>query len=130
MSAFKPRPAKDAKNRKPRSAIAQTPKEGRVFLEVSPNAPVYYVSHAEVSHTQHDIGLAFGLMPTRLSPADRETAMTTGELHIETMVQILIPPTLLPGLINALSIQKEKYEEMFGKINTFPVKLEKKAGKK
>ena len=39
-----------------------------------------------------------------------------GEVGIEAFTALLVPPSLIPGLIKALEIQLEKYETKFGKI--------------
>ena len=94
------------------------PKKGltNLVLDVNPNAAIYYVSHAEISHTPHDFGLAFGQLAPRLSTAEKEAALASGEVHLETAVQLIIPPTLIAGLIDALTTQKDRYEATFGPI--------------
>ena len=97
----------------------QSPKlhmDGRIVVSVSPHTPTFYGNYAEISQTQHDIGLTFVQMPIRLSDADRRDVATTGQIQVEQNVQVIIPSTLLPGLIRALTIQRENYEAAFGKL--------------
>jgi len=75
-----------------------------------------YVNHAEIGHSQHEFIMLWAQVSARQSRAQMEEIQTTGELRVEPMAQLMIPPTLLPSLIRALVNQKEKYEKEHGKI--------------
>jgi len=89
----------------------------QIVMDVIPDVPTYYISHAEISMTQHDIGMSVGRLPPKLAPEAVETLKKTQVLHIEPMLQLLFAPTFLPGLIRALTIQRQQYENMFGPIH-------------
>ena len=55
-------------------------------------------------------------MPTKLPPEKLEEA-TAGNLTLTCDVQILIPTTLIDGLIRALTTQKATYEQRYGALH-------------
>jgi len=55
-------------------------------------------------------------VPAKQSKLATAEMRQTGELLIEPDVQVLLPPTVVPGLIKALTLQLEKYEERFGPV--------------
>jgi hypothetical protein len=77
---------------------------------------VYYANYAEASFAQHECLISFARVPTKMSIARSEEAKT-GTIKLEPLVQVIIPPTLVPGLIRALSTVKEGYERLIGPIN-------------
>jgi hypothetical protein len=89
-------------------------KIGSVRLEPLESASVYYVNYIEVANSPQDFSLICGRLPGKLSAEKTEEAKKLGVLVIEPEVQLIIPITLVPGLIKALTIQKEKYEKLFG----------------
>jgi hypothetical protein len=74
----------------------------------------HYVNHIEVAHTKHEFTLTCGKLPAKLSPVRLQMAKESGEVHLEPMLQLVIPPTIMPGLISALTSQLEKYEQKNG----------------
>ena len=88
----------------------------RVILEVGSDVPSYYINYADVAQSNHEFTLSVAKMPTRLGPQAVRTLQETGELHVETLLQLLIPPTLLPSLLKALTVQKDLYEKAHGPI--------------
>lgn len=85
-----------------------------VRLEPLEGASVYYVNYVEVGNSPQDFSLICGRLPGKLSVEKIKEAKTLGALVIEPEVQLIIPTTLVPGLIRALTIQKEKYEKLYG----------------
>jgi hypothetical protein len=85
----------------------------RVILEPT-DAPVY-ANYAEVSASQHEFQISFALTPSKPSPQALEEAKS-GSIHLDTIVQILLPATLIPGLIKALTTTKDQYETITGPI--------------
>jgi hypothetical protein len=75
------------------------PKMGRV-----------YVNYAQVSHSPWEFTIRFGLAPTG---ADIEQTMKKGQatLEVPTIIDIMIPPTLMPGLIRALQTNFDKFDK-------------------
>ena len=88
----------------------------RVVVEATIDTPTYYANHAEIAVNQHELALWFARLPTKPSRLELEEARETGELVVDPEFQILVPPTLLDGLIEALVASKEKYESLFGPI--------------
>ena len=88
----------------------------KIVLETSEEIPSYYVNYAEVIHSRHEFGLYAVQLPTKLSTDSLEAARASGEIHIEPTLHLVVPPTLIPGLIDALETQKNSYEKEFGAI--------------
>jgi hypothetical protein len=84
-----------------------------IRLEPLEGVPVYYVNFVEVGNSPQDFTLTCGRMPGKFTSAKIEEIKTIGAVVIEPEVQIIIPPAVVPGLIRALSVQKESYEETY-----------------
>ena len=82
-----------------------------IAMESGEGTPVYYVNHVEISHTKNDFCITAGRLPARFGPTAKTELESTGVLLINAEVQILFPPTMLPGLIRALSSQQDAYEK-------------------
>jgi hypothetical protein len=106
-SRRKKKPAKDT--------VTEQEVSGRIVIDVPEDLGAYYVSHAEISHNKHDFTILCGKLPAKLSPEQLAIAKSSGEVHIETLVQLIVPPTMIAGLIYALTEQKRKYEKETGK---------------
>ena len=87
-----------------------------------PDTPSYYVNYAAVSYTEYDFMVTVLRFPLQLTPEQTELAKKGGAVPVEPILQLIVPPKLVDGLITALSIQKEKYEQEHG-----PIRHEKKA---
>ena len=61
-----------------------------------------------------DFSLIFATLPPKLNPSKLDEARTTGTIPISAQLTVNFPPTLLPGLIRALTAQKELYEKTVG----------------
>jgi len=83
----------------------------RIVVDPTEETPVYYANHAEVSLSPHEISVSFVRVPSKLSSSRTKDAQVSGSLTFEPTVQVVIPPTLLPGLIKAMTITKDQYEE-------------------
>jgi hypothetical protein len=86
-----------------------------VVANPTDDTPSFYSNYAEASFNQHEIGLFFIKTPTKLDIQRLEEAKS-GKLVLEPLAQVLIAPTLLPGLIRALQTVREEYEKAFGVI--------------
>jgi Protein of unknown function (DUF3467) len=102
-----------AKTAKTKASDEPVIKAVRVLLE--PSREPVYANFAEVSAAQHEFQISFALTPSRPTAETIEQAKT-GEMRLETTVQVLLPPTIIPGLIKALTTTKEQYEAMVGPI--------------
>src|SRR5262249_14192311 len=87
----------------------------RVILDPIDESSVYYANYVEVSFASHDCLLSFVRVPTKLSTAQTEEAKG-GTLKLGPIVQVIVPPTLVPGLIRALTTTKDGYEKAIGPI--------------
>src|SRR6266404_5719689 len=88
----------------------------RVILNDSDDISTYYVNFVEVSAGMHDFALTLAKLPGRLSPEKASEVTASGVLRVEPTLQIVFPPTLVPGLINALTLQKAMFEKQHGPI--------------
>jgi hypothetical protein len=91
----------------------------RVVVEDGDGRPIY-INLVEISHSRHEFMMHCLQAPTRLTPTMREVIVSSGELRLSPIVTLLMPPTLLPGLIKALMRQMEKYEQQHGPIQKGP----------
>jgi len=85
----------------------------RFSLEVSPATPVYYVNYAEVSFNSTEFGLAASRIPPKPPRSVIET-IKDGVLTLPADVQLIIPVSIVPGLIKALETTAEQYEKHVG----------------
>jgi hypothetical protein len=86
----------------------------RVVVEPGEGTPVFYINYAEVGHTANDFALLGARVPAKPTRDQIEQAKSSGVLPVEADVLLVIPPTVIPGLIRALSGQQAKYEEEVG----------------
>jgi hypothetical protein len=98
------------------AAVVEKPKftTAKAVLYPSDDAPTYYINFAEVSRSQHEFMLTCAKGPSKLTPAQAAAAGESGEIRLEPVVQLIIPPTLINGLIAALEAQRTKYERDHG----------------
>lgn len=97
-------------------AEEQAPVIAKVQLQHNENTATYYVNNVEVSHTPFDFAISWAKIPTKLSTVELETVKSTGNVSLDAMVVLTVPPAVIPGLIRALMIQKEMYEKTVGQI--------------
>ncbi len=119
--------------RKAEAAASQkkpSPGQARLSVEITDSTSSSYVNHIEVGHSDHEFFLMCARLPTKLSKTDIELAKASGELRLEAMVQVLIPPTLVSGLIAALQMQKEQFEKKHGALRPNSIALLRAQGAK
>ena len=87
-----------------------------ISIRTTENTASYYVNHIEIAHNQHEFALLCGKVPTAPPPELLLEVKKSGTLSIEAEAQVIVPPTLMEGLIKALKAQQEKYERAHGKI--------------
>ena len=102
----------------PQEGKAAIPPEVEVKIapEITENTPSYYCNFVSVSHSPYYFTLTLVRLPTTLKPEQKEILEKGRRLSVEATLQIIISPRLMPGLIDALSKQKGKYEQRFGEI--------------
>ena len=101
----------------PSSAATSDASGVRVTIEATDVDPIY-ANYMDVAHGQYEFALSVARIPVKLKPEAIEAARAAGVLSLEPIVQIIFPPSLVPGLIRALDVQKAKYEAVFGKMPT------------
>lgn len=89
----------------------------KIEVTTGPDTPTYYINFAEVHHSQHEFGMAVVRTPGKMPRAQIEALKESGQLVVSADVLLLFPPTMLPGLIDALTQQRQKFEAKFGPIN-------------
>ena len=97
---------------------APAPLTAPVALKVSleSSSDQIYANYAEVTAAQHEFQISFALVPTRPSAEKIEAIKSGSPLFVDAIVQVMLPPTIVPGLIRALTITKEQYEAIAGPI--------------
>jgi hypothetical protein len=64
-----------------------------------------------VSHTAYDFTVSAAKIPSPLTQEQVELAKNGQQIPLEPVVQLIVPPLLVDGLIKALIDQKAKYEK-------------------
>jgi hypothetical protein len=97
-------------------SVAKEPERVPVRVILDPvDESVHYANYVETSFGTYECLLSFGRVPPKLNIAQTEE-VKSGTLKLEPLVQIIVPPTLIPGLIRALTTTKDGYEKMMGPI--------------
>jgi hypothetical protein len=104
--------------RKSAAKAAKQPVPMPVKISLEYSGETIYANYAEVSAAQHEFQITFALSPTKPTAEQIEHA-NSGIMRLPTLVQILLPPTIIPGLIKALSTTKEQHEALLGPIKEF-----------
>jgi hypothetical protein len=104
------------KSLRPRAKPAERETEVgvKIALQPSQDAAVFYANFFEVAHGPHDVTLYGVRVPAKLGRAEVEAARASGELQLQPDFQIVIAPSLVPGLVKALQSQLEKWQKRFG----------------
>jgi len=108
-----------AEKRKREKAISK-PLPDRIPVKIQPDpkpdTPSYYINYVAVTHSEYDFLVTVLRAPTQLTPEQIELAKSGRAVPVEPLLQLIVPPRLVDGLIKALSIQKERYEHENGPI--------------
>ena len=83
----------------------------QVRIDVKSDTPSYYVNFISVSHTSYDFTLSAAKVPSPLTQEQQEFAKSGEQIPLEPVIQLVLPPLLVDGLIDALTDQKAKYEK-------------------
>jgi len=118
--------AKKAKQAPAAEAAAQPEQlTATAALQMSDSTAVFYVNNVEVGHTAYDFSLTCAKIPAKFSQMELDRIRATSQVELEAVVQIVVPVSLVPGLIRALTVQKEVFEQAYGQI--YDVSLSGKA---
>lgn len=77
----------------------------KVKIVGEPKAPPIYVNYVEVGHTSHEFAMRAGRVPISAPPS----AIASGTIDISAEIELILPPTVIPGLIAALTAQLQAY---------------------
>src|SRR3954453_17254337 len=91
--------------------------EIRISTQIGDETFTYYANHAEVACIPQEFAILFARIPAKLPP-DKIDEVKAGKLSLTCDAQILIPTTMIDGLIRALVSQKAAYEQRYGPIHT------------
>ena len=87
-----------------------------ISTQIGDETFTYYANHAEVVCIPQEFAILFARMPAKFPP-DKVDEVKAGRLSLTCDVQILIPTTMIDGLIRALGTQKAAYERRYGPIH-------------
>ena len=104
----------DQMARKATSKATEESVQLRIVVEANQDTPTYYMNHVEIVMGLHEIALWFARLPTKPSRAEMADAAASGEIVVDPEFQIVIPHTLMSGLISALQSVQTKHVETFG----------------
>jgi hypothetical protein len=102
----------------------ERPKKGTAKIALSYAGEPIYSNYAEVSSAMHEFQILFALLPTKPKAEQIEQMVQGSALNLDAQVQILLPPTVIPGLIKALTTTKDRYEALAGPIKELEPKNE------
>jgi hypothetical protein len=85
----------------------------RPVFEIGDSTAVFYINHAEVRSSFHEFSVVAGRAPASLTTGQIERARSEGTLSIAAEVELIVPITLITGLITALTLEKERYEAQY-----------------
>jgi hypothetical protein len=100
------------KNVKKTVAKESSPVVAAVKLEVRSDTPTYYVNYIGIAHTPYDFTLAVARIPAQLSSEQLEHARRGEPIPVDPILQLVVPPLVVDGLITALTAQREAFREM------------------
>ena len=89
----------------------------KIVLRVTDETRFYYVNYAEVASSQSEFSLYGAQVPTKPSPDLMDQAQREGAMTLDSLFQIVLPVSVIDGLINALIKQKEHYEKYYNPIS-------------
>ncbi len=104
--------------KRPASPRKKTPEAkpvaAKIVLHPSEDTPQFYVNYAEIVASRNEFSIYGVRVPTKLPPDEVETIRKSEELHLEPDVQVIIPVTVIQGLIDALILERDLYIAQFG----------------
>lgn len=115
-------PAKKAARKSDRKKASTKQQEAeslsaKVVIHPSEDTPFFYINYAEIVISENDFNLYGVRVPAKLAPSEINILKESGEINVEPIVHLIIPITIIDGLINALTRQKEVYKQQQDKIS-------------
>jgi hypothetical protein len=86
----------------------------RPQIDVTDNTAQFYANFIEITNSPWDFSLISATLPSKLNRTQVEEIQATGTIPVQAQLTVNFPPTLLAGLIRALTTQKELYETTMG----------------
>jgi hypothetical protein len=103
--------------KKTNGSIPSTPQiSAQIHADVKPDTPFYYVNYMAINHSPYDFTITAIKLPSHLATDQIESAKKGKPVSIEPVLQLVVPPRVIKGLIKALTEQCRKYEALFGPI--------------
>ena len=84
----------------------------KVAVDTSYDAPSFYANYIEVAINPHEFGLFVCQVPSKFTPRNLEKAEKGEEVLLEPLLHLTLPPTVIPGLIEALKKQHTLYKKL------------------
>ena len=100
-----------AKHATQKKQVQEESVSAQIQWDVKADTPSYYVNFIGVSHSPYDFTLSAAKIPSPLTQEQAALAKSGQQIPMEPIVQLVMPPLLIDGLINALNDQKAKHEK-------------------
>ena len=108
-----PAPRSGSPQPEARAGSAQAETQTNVSMQVGVETATYYANFAEIAPFQYDFTILFKRVPAKLPP-DKQEEAKAGMVTFTSDVQIVVPATMIDGLMRALARAKEIYEQRYG----------------
>ena len=100
---------------KPKSAPtrneAAKPITANLVVHPTEDTPQYYVNHIEVASSKNEFAMYCVRVPSKIQP---DWIEGNGILRLEPELEVTFPVTIIQGLIDALTKQRDAYSKVFG----------------
>lgn len=87
-----------------------------VKLDIRPDTPAYYVNYMAVTSNVFDFTISAARLPSQLTSEQAELAKKGEPIAVDAILQLIVPPMLVDGLIKVLVDQKQKHEENLAQV--------------
>ena len=94
-----------------KKSVQEESLSAQIQWDVKADTPSYYVNYIGVSHSPYDFTLSAAKISSPLSLEQTALAKSGQHIPMEPMIQLVMSPLLIDGLIFALKDQKAKYEK-------------------
>jgi hypothetical protein len=108
-------PAKSRRTLKP--SIGDDGIPIKVVLDPGEHTSTYYANHFEVARGRHELTVIAGRLVGKISRERMREATDSRELLVDPEFQMLVAPSLVPGLIKALQTQLDMWTKEHGTSN-------------
>ena len=103
----------ESKNSPTDNEIAEPITANLVVLPTE-DTPQYYVNHVEVASSRNEFAMFCTRVPSKIQPDQIDQIEKNGNLRLEPELEITFPVTIIQGLIDALTKQRDAYSKLFG----------------